>query len=128
MKLSILIYIYIGIYVLFSVWTIIGDVKDKEPWWDVVSDVILLPLGGLGILLFLLDANEPIVKSAWKVVAILIVAGQLFTNIFTRHLTLTGKTELDPEKISQWVILGADLTLVVLLAPMFAMNLVFAFR
>ena len=126
-KLTILIYIYTGLYFLFSAWTIASDVKDKEPWWDIAASVVLLPLGGIGILLFVFNVNDPSIKSTWKVISVLVVAGQLFANVVSRHLTLAGKTALNPEKISQWTILAADLFTVLLLAPMFAMNILFAF-
>jgi hypothetical protein len=102
-------------------------VKEREPWWDVAADVILLPLGAIGILLFLFSVNDPSIKSTWRVISIMVVAGQLFTNVFSRHLTLAGKTDLNPERASQLTILGADLTVIVLLAPMFALNMLFAF-
>ena len=126
-KLRALIYIYTGIYLLFSAWTITTVVKARAPWWDTTTDVVLLPLGGIGILLFVFSVNDPSVKSAWKVISILVVTGQLFTNVLSRHLTLAGKTDLSPNRLSQWAILGADLAVVALLAPMFALNLLFAF-
>jgi hypothetical protein len=101
-------------------------VKEREPWWDVAADIILLPLGGIGILLFLFSVNDPSIKSTWKVISILVVAGQLFTNVFRRHLTLASKTDLNSERVSQWAILGSDLAVIVLLAPMFALNMLFA--
>ena len=101
--------------------------KEREPWWDVAADAILLPLGGIGMLFYLITVNDPSIKSIWKVISIVVIAGQLFSNVFSRHLTLAGKTDLNPEKISQWAILGADLTAIVLLAPMFALNILFAF-
>jgi hypothetical protein len=125
-KLNILIYIYTGIYLLFSALTIATDVKEREPWWDVAADVMLLPLGGIGMLFFLLSVNDPSMKSVWKVISIIVVVGQLFSNVFSRHLTLAGKTDLNPEKITKWAILGADLTAIVLMAPMFALNILFA--
>jgi hypothetical protein len=127
-KLKILIYIYTGIYLLFSAWTIATDVKEREPWCEVAADAILLPLGGIGMLFYLISVNDPSIKSIWKVVSIVVIAGQLFANVFSRHLTLAGKTDLNEEKISQWAILGADLTAIVLLAPMVALNILFAFR
>lgn len=126
-KLNILIYIYTGFYFLFSAWTIASDVKDKEPWWDVAAGVVLLPLGGIGILLFVFSVSDPSIKSTWKVISILVVAGLLFTNVFSRYLTLVGKTDLNPERISQWAILFADTVAVLFLAPMFALNILFAF-
>jgi len=125
--LAIFIYIYAGIYALFSIWTIFDDLKHKEPWWDQASDLILLPLGGIGMLLFLFGINDPLLQSAWKIIAVLIVAGQLMTNVVARHLTFMGKTELNPRRISQWSILGADLFTIMLLAPMFVLNVMLAF-
>jgi hypothetical protein len=127
-KLSVLIYIYTGFYLLFSVSTIATDIKDKEPWWDIAASVVLLPLGAVGIFLFLFGVNDPSIKSIWKVVSVVVVVGEVITNVISRRLTLAGKTSLDPEKISQWAILGADLIAVVVLVPMFALNLLFAFR
>ena len=112
---------------LFSGATIASDVKDKELWWDIASSAILLPLGGIGIVLYVLGVNDASLKSTWKVISILIVAGQLLTNVVSRHLMLSGERDLDPEKISQWAILVADLFTVMLLAPMFVLNILFAF-
>lgn len=126
-KLNILIYIYTGIYFLFSTWTIASDVKEKGPWWDIAASVVLLPLGGIGILLFVFSVNDPSLKSAWKVISILVVVGQLSTNVVSRYLTLAGETDLDPKGISQWALLGADLVAVFFLAPMFVLNILFAF-
>ena len=101
--------------------------KERDPWWDKAADIILLPLGVIGILLFLFGVSDPSIKSTWRVISILIVAGQLFTNVFSRHLILAGKTDLSPERVSQWAILGADLAVIALLVPMFALNMLFAF-
>ncbi len=115
------------VYALFLVWTIIDGVKGKEPWWDVTTDFILLPLGGIGMFLFLFSVADPSLKSAWKVISILIVAGQITVNVIARHRLLAGKTDFDPEGLSEWGILFTDLITVVLLAPMFVMNVMFAF-
>lgn len=112
---------------MFITWTIIDNFKGEEAWWDVASDGILLPLGAIGIALFLFDVDSTFLKSVWKVVSVLVVAGQVASNLVLRHLTLTEETNLNPEEISQWAILGADLTTVVLLVPMFALNLLYAF-
>jgi hypothetical protein len=123
-----LIYIYIVVYWLFVISTIIDDVKDREPWWDVASEAILLPLGGIGIFLFLFDVSGPSLKFVWKGISILIIIGQLVTNLLSRRLLLAGKRDIDPAKISQWIILVADLTAIVILVPMAVMNLKFAFK
>ena len=93
----------------------------------MAAGAVLLPLGGIGMLLFVLGVDDPAIKSIWKVISVLVVSGQLFTNLASRHLTLVGKTDLNPEGISQWAILGADLAVVLLLAPMFVLNILFAF-
>lgn len=125
--LTALIYIYTAFYWLFSISTIIDDIKTKEPWWDIASDAVLLPLGGIGILLFILDVSDPTLKFVWKGFSVLIIAGQLVTNVLYRHLTLGEKTQVDPKHISQWTLLFADLTTVIILAPMAVMNVKFAF-
>ena len=126
-KLTILICIYTGLYFLFSAWTIVTDVKDREPWWDIAASAIFLPLGGVGILLYTFQVSDPGIKSTWKVVGPLLVAGLLFANLVSRQLALSGKSDLDPEEISQGTILGADLMVVVLLGPMFVLNILFGF-
>jgi hypothetical protein len=109
------------------VWAIVTDFTEKQPWWDAVSDLILLPLGGVGIVLYLFGVEEPIVKSIWKVVTVVIIVGQLFSNIGARHLVLSGQTEVDTEDISQWGILFSDLAIVIVLAPMALINVFYAF-
>ena len=125
--MKILTYIYAAAYAVFVVWVIIDNAKSQEPWWDVTSDAVLLPLGGIGMVLFFLSVESSFISSTWKVVAILIVAGQLLTNVVYRRLILSGKSDLNVERISQWAILAADLTSIILLAPMFAMNFMYAF-
>jgi hypothetical protein len=80
------------------------------------------------MLLYLFNVDEPSwIRSLWKGVTVLIIVGQLITNVLHRHLVLSGKTELKPEQISQWAILAADLTAIVLIGPMVALNILYAF-
>lgn len=127
-NLKILLYMYVAVYAWFLVWTIIDGVRGKEPWWDVTADLILLPLGGIGMFLFLNSVANPSLKSAWKVISILMVIGQIIVNVIARHRMLAGKTDFDPEGLSEWGILFTDLISVLLLAPMLVMNVMFAFR
>ena len=120
-------YIYIGLYVLSAAWVIASDIKAKDPLWDTAADAFLLPLGFLGMLLFQMEVTNPPVKALWKVASVLIVAGQVFTNVFSRHLTLKGGAGPDPRDIPQWAILASDLAVIVVLLPMFIMNGLFAF-
>jgi len=122
-----LIYIYAAGYAIFTVWAIFTDVTEKQPWWDILSDLVLLPLGGAGILLYLFGVNEPLIKSSWKVVTVVIIIGQVFSNFGSRHLVLSGQTEIETEDISQWAILVSDLVIVIVLAPMALLNVFYAF-
>ena len=122
-----LIYIYAVGYAIFTVWAIVTDFTEKQPWWDIASDLILLPLGAAGILLYLFGVDEPAIKSIWKVVTVVIIIGQLFSNFGARHLVLSGQTEIETEDISQWAILFSDLAIVVVLAPMALLNILYAF-
>jgi hypothetical protein len=79
------------------------------------------------MLLFILDVSDPSLKFAWKGFSVLIIAGQLATNVLHRHFTLSEKTQAVTKNISQWTLLAADLTAVIILAPMAAMNVRFAF-
>ena len=126
-ELKILLYSYLVLYSLFLIWTLVEAFQAEEPWWDVASDVILLPLGGVGMVLFVVSVETPIIKSAWKVFSIAIIVGQLITLLVSRHRTLSGQDDIDPKTISQWTILGADLTTVVFMAPMVFLNLKYAF-
>ena len=126
--MKILVYIYVAGYAVIGTWAVIGGFKDKEPWWDIASDLILIPLGFIGMLLYLFNVDEPSwIRSMWKGVSVAIILGQLITNVLHRHLLLSGKTEIKPEQISQWTILAGDLTAVVVLGPMAALNILYAF-
>jgi hypothetical protein len=126
--LKTLIYIYVAGYALVVVWGVVDGFKEREPWWDIASDLILLPLGFIGMLLYLFDVDDTSwVRSMWKGVTVAIIVGQLITNLLHRRRVLSGKTELKPEQISQWTILAADLTAIVLLGPMVALNVIYAF-
>lgn len=123
-----LIYIYVVGYAVVVTWAAFDSFKEKEPWWDIASDLILLPLGFIGMLLYLFNVDEPSwIRSMWKGVTVLIIVGQLTTNVLHRNRVLSGKTELKPEQISQWTILAADLTAIVLMGPMVALNILYAF-
>lgn len=112
---------------MFLVWTIVEAIQGNEPWWDVASDVLLLPLGGVGMVLFITGVDAPIIKSIWKVVSVAIIVGQVITVMASRHRTLSGKDDIDSKKISQWHILAADLFTIIFMVPMGFLNLKYAF-
>ena len=49
-NVRILIYIYAGFFFVFLAWSCYTDLKDREPWWETVTDAILLSLGGIGMI------------------------------------------------------------------------------
>lgn len=114
--------VYAAVYIFMIAHTIVTDLKSKEPLWDVASDAVLLPLGLVGVILYGFDVANPDLKLAWKLVAPLIVVGQVATNLFGRYLY---KKRVIPERDAVWF---ADIVAFMLLLPMFLANLAFAFR
>lgn len=116
--------IYAAVYVILAVVTITNDLRWKESAWDTASDSILLPLGLAGIALFGLEVNHPDMKTAWKLIAPIIVVGQVANNILGRYRAIAaGESDNDKHGI-----VVADVFSVLLLLPMFAINLAYAFR
>ena len=96
------LYIYIFCYLLFSIWVVASDIKDKAPYWEILSGSLLLLLGFLGMLFYAVGITEPFIRTVWKGVSVLIILGQIILNIYTRHLTLKGKKKIDVGEISQF--------------------------
>jgi len=120
-------YIYIVFYLLFAAWVIVSEIKDKDPLWDTVSDIVLLSLGFIGMMFFQFEVTVPVIKLLWKGVSVLIIVGQIFLNLYTRHLTLRGEAELEPKEIPKWAVVAADWTVIIALLPMFVLNVWFAY-
>jgi arginine exporter protein ArgO len=120
-------YIYIGFYLLFAAWVIASEIKDKDPLWDTASDIILLSLGFIGMMFFQFEVTAPTIKLLWKGVSILIIIGQIFLNLYTRHQTLSGETELELKEMPKWAVMAADWTVIIALLPMFVLNIWFAY-
>jgi len=115
---------YVVVYALAISVAILDDLKSKKAFWDTASDVVLLPLGFVGLFLYGCEAANPILKSVWKLVAPLIVIGQLVANLVGRYHYLTKKRAITQRD----EVAFADIFTVVLLLPMFIANLAFAFR
>jgi hypothetical protein len=115
--------VYAAFYSFVAIVTIVDDLRSGKSVWDTSSDLILLPLGLLGILLYRFDVSNVDVKSAWKIVAPTIVAGQIATNLIGRFLM---KKRVGAEHGD--AVLFSDVVSPLLLVPMFLANLAFAFR
>jgi hypothetical protein len=114
--------IYAAIYVIAASMTVLDDIKSNKSRLETLSDVILLPLGLVGILLYWFALPSPDIKAVWKVAAPVIVIGQIATNLFGRYLTTNrmGKEHHDAVGFT-------DIVTTLILAPMFLTNLAFAF-
>lgn len=113
--------IYAVVYVTAIAVTIVADIRSKDPFWEIASDAVLLPLGLVGIILYGIDVSNPNIKLAWRLLAPLIVVGQVSTNLFGRY---RNKERIVTERHAVWF---ADFFTVMLLLPMFITNLAFAF-
>ncbi|HEY2392800.1 MAG TPA: hypothetical protein VGK22_16615 [Candidatus Angelobacter sp.] len=116
--------IYTVVYVVVSTVTIVADLKSRRSLWETGSDVFFLPLGLAGIVLYGFGAANPGLKLMWRMLAPLIVVGQVATNLLGRTRFLTHKRS-NAGRDAIWV---ADIVTIILLLPMFATNLIFAFR
>lgn len=114
--------IYAGVYTVASTVTLVTNLKSKAPLWNTTSDVILLPLGLVGIILYSFGVANHDLKLLWRLLAPLIVIGQVSTNLLARYLTMKSSVT---ERDAVWV---SDIFTVILLLPMFITNLAFAFR
>jgi hypothetical protein len=114
--------IYAGGYIIAITVTIVANLKSKAPLWDSASDVILLPLGLVGMILYGFGVANHDVKLVWKLLAPLIIVGQVATNLLGRYLT---KKRSVTERDAVWF---SDVFTVILLLPMFMINFAFAFR
>ena len=83
--MRIAIYIYVALYSLYTVWTIADDIREKPALWETVSDAVLLSLGLVGMILYQAEVADAAVKSVWKVASVLLVAGQVAVNVYTRR-------------------------------------------
>lgn len=123
-----ILYCYIAAYLLFAVWGAIEDVRYKEPRWTLVTDLLLSAIGLAGMLFYAFDARSAGLVSAWKVASIVVVVGQVSSNIYDRHRILAGRDpSVDPIKITRGSIILSDLFTYLLVAPALVLNLVYAY-
>lgn len=113
--------IYAAIYALAAVATIIDDFRAKHPWWDVSVDVISLPLGLAGLLLYLGLFGNSAVRELWKIATALIVISQTVSTFIIR------KRRLHAEVVRGYMRWATDTAVCLLLIPMFLLNALYAF-
>lgn len=112
--------IYALLYAAMAVISVFYDFRSRTPLWDKAADLVLLPLGFAGILFYGLNSVD--LKPLWMFFAPLIVVGLSATAIFSRLRTI--KQLGDGERAAVAV---ADVVTVLLLVPMFWINLAYAF-
>jgi hypothetical protein len=83
--------------------------------------MILLPLGLAGILLYVNEVQNPILKPAWKLLAPAIVLGQFGSNLIGRY-RMIKQSEVTRDEVRV-----ADIGTAALLLPNFIINLRYAF-
>ena len=57
------------VYSIVAIITIVDDLRSENPRWDTASDVVLLPLGLVGIILYRLGVPDPDLRATWRVAA-----------------------------------------------------------
>ncbi|HEY2963194.1 MAG TPA: hypothetical protein VGJ37_12300 [Pyrinomonadaceae bacterium] len=123
-----ILYCYIAAYLLFAMWGLIEDVRYKEPWWSIVTDLLLSALALAGMILYAFDIRSATLVSTWKVVSGVLVIGQVGSNIYDRHRIIAGQDpSVDAARITRRSIILSDLFTYALIAPALILNLVYAY-
>ena len=126
--MRIILYVYAGIYVLFSVSVIVDDIKSKHPLWRTGADVMLFLIASLGLAFYFLDVKNHALIVAWKPVSLILFAGQMMLNFYERNLILAGRySDIDHRKLTRGTVWATDLFTMFLVLPAITINLIFAF-
>ena len=106
--------------------TLVVKPDERDPLWETLTDLTMLTLGFVGMALFFNRVDDPNVQMVWKLIAPLLVIGQLF--MFIRYLK--GRPELmaEDDALSSKETLGLEIGILVLLSPSLGINLLFAFK
>lgn len=123
-----ILYIYAGIYVLFSISVIVDDVRDNHPWWRTGGDITLFLIAAAGLAFYILDVKTSALIMAWRPVSLILLAGQMTMNFYERNLILAGKdSDIDHRRLSRGTVWATDLFTIVIVLPAVVINLIFAF-
>ncbi|HJR08805.1 MAG TPA: hypothetical protein VJ842_16210 [Pyrinomonadaceae bacterium] len=105
----------------------VDDFKHRAPLWEIVTDLILLPLGFAGMAFYQLGAGAPLLKTIWKGASVLLLAGHFVSDLYSSHQVRKGETDIAPKEISKYALIAADLTSIITVLPSIALNFLFAY-
>lgn len=126
--MRIILYVYAGIYVLFSVSVIVDDIKHKHPLWRTAADATLFLIALLGIVLYFLGVKNHAVILAWKPLSLILLAGQMTMNFYERNLILAGKhSDVDHRRLTRGTVWATDLFTMFIVLPAIIINIIFAY-
>lgn len=126
--MRIVLYVYAGIYVLFSISVIVDDIKDKHAWWRTTADAVLCLLALLGMVFYFLNVRNAALLLAWRPISLILLAGQMCVNFYERRLILAGKdSDVDHRKLTRGTVWATDLFTMFIVLPAIIINLIFAF-
>lgn len=126
--MRIILYVYAGIYVLFSVSVIVDDIKDKHPLWRTGADTALFLIASLGLVFYFLDVKNDTLIVAWRPISLILFAGQMTMKFYERNLILAGKdSDVDHRRLTRGTVWATDLFTMTIVLPAIVINLIFAF-
>ena len=99
-----------------------AEEKKDDRWWTTSLDALLAAVAFAGMLLLVTGNDSPSLKTAWKIVAPVLTATQLYLNIRGRanHMRDAGDKP-------DWQTRAGDLGILLFVAPALALNLAYAF-
>ena len=126
--MRIILYVYAGIYVLFSISVIVDDIRDKHPLWRTAADTALFVIASLGLVFYFIDLKSYTVIMAWRPISVILLAGQMMMNFYERNLILGGKdSDIDHRRLSRGTVWATDLFTIFIVLPAMIINLIFAY-
>jgi hypothetical protein len=119
MKLALSIYALL--YAALTTLTVMDDFRAKKSLVEKLCDSLLMPLGLVGIVLFIYPVQQMQIKMLWRFIAPVVVIGPGILNVCMRYRIISRDKIATDERIF------SDVVTIILLAPMFAANIVFAY-
>ena len=124
----IVLYVYAGIYVLFSVSVIVDDIRDKHPLWRTGTDTLLFIIATLGLVFYFLEMKHHMLIVAWRPISVILLAGQMMMNFYERKLILAGKdSDVNHRKLTRGTVWATDLFTMTIVLPAIVINFIFAY-
>lgn len=126
-RMRIAIYLYMVFYLCFAASILRDDFKSSAPLWEMVSDLILLPLGFAGMAFYQFGVGAPLLKTIWMGVSVLLLVGHFASDLYSSHQVRKGETDIDPKELSKAALIAADITSIITVLPSIALNFLFAY-